>query len=293
MLLIVVVLGFLIGREVLLALGVTRLRESLTAARALRLAPGLVASQCEISALSDIAQATVEQVQLTFTSDTEFQLEIVCRAALRDPVVVSTFKLPPLVKKVPGTSGLIWDKGTTGVTLEVWGRRRSLILEANAPMVINGYLPAGIGTGPMASCSGYGYTCCPTDSSVGNGLQTSLVNDCPRTCFSQCLSRPVILSFNSQPFYDLETRIISVTSGESVTFNYVTDPGAGQTGQVKLDFGDGTQDVSSEATGSLTHTYTCAEASCEYSVQLTVRDDRGTESAATPVSRLIVNVSGS
>lgn len=290
---IIAAISFLAAREVFLFMGTSKLREGLSAARALRLSPGAIAPQCQASAITDPTQAVVEQIQLTFTSKTEFELQIVCRAALRDPVTISRFSLPPFVEKVPGTSGLIWGEGVTGVTIESWGRRRSLILENQNPTFVNGFLPAGIGTGPMASCQGYGFSCCSPDSSVGQGLQTTLVNDCPRSCFSQCISRPVILSFNSQPFYDVETRIVSIASGEQVTFNFVVDPGQGQTAQTMLEFGDGEEYTSDDTSGSVSHTYTCRSNTCEYPVTLLVRDSRGTESAASPVSRLVVRVSGS
>lgn len=291
---IVAAIGFFITREVMITVGVAQVREALSAARALRLTPGSVAMQCQPSALTDPTQAIVEQIQITFTSDTDFQLEIVCRTALRQPVVVNQYQLPPLVRKVDGTSGLIWGEGTTGITLEVLGRRRSIILDNLEAEFQNGFLPAGIGTGPMATCAGYGYSCCSPDSTVGQGLQTSLVTDCPRSCYAQCLSRPVVLSLNTQPFYDAETRTVSIGTGDQVTFHFVVDPGVGQTSEATLDFGDGSSpDVTSETTHSVTHTYTCTEASCDYLVKLQVVDSRGATSADTPVSRLIVRVGGS
>lgn len=293
LLLIVAGIAFLIGREVLLALGMTKMREALSSARVLRIAPGTIAPQCQTSALTDPTQAIVEQVQLTFISDTVFELQLLCRSSLRQPVMISQFELPPFVKKIPGTSGLIWGPGTTGVTLEVWGRHRSLILEDQKAVFENGFLPAGIGTGPMASCSGYGFSCCPTDSTVGQGLQTSLVNDCPRTCYSQCITRPVVLSFTSQPFYDLETRVISISTGDEVIFSYVVNPGTGLTAESTLDFGDGTKDVSQDTAKSVSHLYTCDQSVCDYPVQLLLKDNRGIDSVNTPLSRFTVRVSGS
>jgi len=84
---------------------------------------------------------TVEAVQVTFISDTAYQAELICDSPLRNPQVLASFKLPPFVTKVPGTAGLVWGAGTSGVTLELWGRHRSIILDNQELSDANGDLP--------------------------------------------------------------------------------------------------------------------------------------------------------
>jgi hypothetical protein len=102
-----------------------------------------------------------------------------------------------------------------------------------------------------------------------------------------------VLSLNSNPFYDVSTRVVSISAGESVDFAYVIDAGVANNLQVVTDFGDGTTEDSTETTATVTHEYSCPTDVCEYVVSVRAVDAWGIQSTMTAISQLRVQVSGS
>jgi hypothetical protein len=123
---------------------------------------------------------------------------------------------------------------------------------------------------------------------VGNkidGLQS-----CEKTCYSACASRPYVLSFTSNPFFNVKDRSVEIQSGESIDFSYVIDQGSSKSVQVFIDYGDGSSDQSLEKNGMFSHSYQCEGDMCEHTAQIRVTDAAGVESAWTQTSHITVKV---
>lgn len=276
---VVAVVSFFIGREVLLQLAT---RQMVTELRELQKASQTKNSyhrSCQIPNAVDGTRATVQSVELAFLNSTEYQIQLVCSNFSYQPVVLRSGSLPRFVEKMPGSAGFVWsDETPTSISLGVWGRFATITLAQSDIKVRNQGQEQAVSTSslnPLTQCSGYGFSCCQEGSQLGAGEQAPNVRDCPRTCFSQCLTRPVILTFNTQPFYDARTRTLKIQSGESVTFSYVSELIGASTPQVALDLGDGQLLTSTNLQDSLTHTYTCTQAVCRYQARLSLTNAAG------------------
>ncbi|MBU0974754.1 hypothetical protein KKD03_03585, partial [Patescibacteria group bacterium] len=132
--------------------------------------------------------------------------------------------------------------------------------------------------------------CCQDVSQTGVGDKITGLVDCEKTCYSSCATRPVILSFNSNPLFDPQLRSLTVSSEDTVEFTYVADAGKATTVGGVLDFGDGKKLPISGFAGQSSHTYSCTRASCEYIVRLVLEDNWGVESAETNISKIKIIV---
>jgi len=278
----------LFTREVLIRMGTARVRESISTMRQVATNSGTYVKECQKRGVNFDTEKIIETIQLVFTSDREFQVEVICSGFQLDPIVVTQKTLPWLVTKDPGQSGIIWGAARTGVALSLWGRTRTVIME-NQQEVSGGSQELELGTGPVAACRSYGFSCCALDASVGQGEQLAGALDCPRSCHSTCASRPVILSFASQPFYEVSTRTVTVQSGEQVEFSYVAEAAQGLK-TVLIEFGDGQSAESSAITDNKQHTYTCATARCTYQASIKAVASDDITSATTPAASMTVVV---
>lgn len=245
-------------------------------------------------------------VHIRFLSNTDYILEVVCPGYEFDPVELETRTLDNYVTKVPGSSGITLGAERTGVEFVVFKglqekinlwlntnfsfiqKKRVVVLE-NSQFVV-AQPGEDLGSGPLTSCEGYGYQCCQSDTHIGEGAKIEGLLGCENNCFSSCASRPFVLSLTSNPFFDVQNRTVTISSGESIDFSYVIDASTSQSVQVLLDFGDSDSGQSVEKTGIMSHVYQCASDSCEYTAQMSVTDEAGVESAWTPVSRINVIV---
>lgn len=244
--------------------------------------------------------------QLRFVSDTTYISEAYCDPFNSNATEIKQTKLPPFVTKIPGSSGVIWGEAKSGIGITVFKdvyafiqdnvgidlsilKKQKYISAENETVVTESVFDT-YGQTPIAACEGYGFQCC--DSVAEEGLGEQLVNttNCERTCFSSCARRPVILSFMSDPFPDLDLRETYISKDTTIIFQYLIDTTTTQNPTVILDFGDGTQETSSGNSGSIQHAYTCETASCTYNANLAVIDSNGRTSAVTPLSGLKIVV---
>ncbi|MFZ1721321.1 MAG: PKD domain-containing protein [Microgenomates group bacterium] len=300
--LLIVIASFFVAREALLYWGISTVKQSLLQ---LQRAGNQNSYQieCKRRGLSSGGQ---EILQLRFLSSTEYVLEAHCSKTSRESILIERQQLPPFVEKVPGRSGIVWDTTKSGIELEVfrqiekqmnallfnhgnWVSRSRRILVDNRIVYEDQELP-GPEFGPVTSCNGYGYECCQDVSQYGVGDRLSGITDCEKSCYSACVSRPVILSFTSNPFFDLKTRTIEIASGATVEFVYVADEGQANSLTALFDFGDGKTEQVTGTAKALNHKFTCATAECQYHVRLRLKDNWGIESADTPVSTMTVKV---
>jgi hypothetical protein len=280
-------LAFLGFREIILFVADSQIKGALKTLRQIKTDPNAYYYKCREKG-GDEDEAVPEVFQLRFTSNSDYQLEVICRQFPFDPIVVDQRKLPFLINKSQGSSGLVWGKDKSALGLEIWGRKSAIVVKDEKMTVSN--FQTDWGKIPATNCQGYGFKCCQEETSIGVGQQLSASADCPRSCFASCQSRPIILSFASDPFYDTQTKTITVGSGEEINFSYVVDPGDAALKSGKIDFGDGEDYEFFDTIGRIAHSYTCRQSACNYQVSITAIDVKDTSSAATSVAKIVVKV---
>ncbi len=321
---IVLVIVGLISREVMLIIGMQRIASNLKEMRDIA-SSQRYASECMGKGSNASRRGYVHQTQLRFVDDNEFVVEAVCNQFELDPIQISEAKVPRLVKHEKGQSGLVWNpEGTAGINLSCLGRTVSVqVKDAIVSQSFSSY-PVETGSGPKSQCDSFGYTCCDTKHQKGAGVQLTDVVDCPKSCHETCLDRPLILSFNTQPYYDTLTRKLKIKSNQSVVFSYSVSPNqedsfAGvfqeesdwierhiylmsmllslhkdqeeEKVEVTIDFGDGTQETFKTLQAQKEHQYTCSRGECEYLAKLKIVNSSGIESASDEQSQIKINVS--
>lgn len=309
MIVLVVAGAFFGAREYFLNKGIdtvrASLRELVKAGRS-----GMFASQCQSNGLQAGGQTTSPITQLRFTSSTEYVLEVVCQDFSFEPVVVGSGTLPQFVTKIPGTSGFVYGDATiSGVGLEVFGdfaksvdetlgkpipfisRRIAMTLQGSTIKVAALDALPQADAGPVTSCVGYGYFCCQDGAQQGVGAQITGLAECKASCFAQCRAQPVVLAFNPNPFFiDSELRIVSVRSGSVVEFSVVSDLLADEKVTALFTFGDGKTEERSDLTTPVSHVYSCALPSCEFTASVRLTNGNGIDSSESAISKITVRV---
>lgn len=305
-----VVLGmvvFFAGREGLLFWGVSSVEHSLGDLQKIAASDRYI-QECQRRGGQDLVSSDESvRYQLRFLSSTEYVLEAVCSQFSLSPILIDRRTLPQLVSKAVGSSGFIWRDGiTNSIELVVFGEleqqlqeyakfdtsfltRKKAVVVADRTVMVQASTPTAQ-DGPVTSCQGYGYQCCDAVAQIGTGDQIVGLQGCEQTCYAACVSRPVILSFNSNPFFDVRTRVLSIPSGGIVEFLYVADGGDSETLTANIDFGDGKQAQLEGNQNSTSHTYTCAKAMCTYQAKIRMIDRWGVESTDTAVNTITVEV---
>lgn len=298
--------GFYFTREYFLYRGVENFKKSVLVLQ--RESGNSVCTERAPDLLGLVIDAGQPTTQIRFTSDTEYLLEVLCPGFAFDPVTLEERELDRFVTKVAGSSGIMLGEQRTGVELSVFAglqneinaalgtdynfiaKNKSVALENNQFIVLQP--EESLGVGPVASCQGFGYQCCQADSQQGVGEPLIGAVGCEQSCYSSCARIPLVLSLNSNPFFDVSSRTLTISSGESVDFAYVVDMGASDTAQVTIDFGDGESEVSEQTSGSVNHVFGCLANMCQYTVSVMASDSWGMKSVPTDVSQLDVIVTG-
>ncbi len=266
--------------------------------------------------------------QIRFTSNREYKTEVVCADFTSTPIVLESKKLPILLFKTSIGSGFVIDERKLPSTIKLSSLGRKIFVYTENGQMHSNYLrPADLDyeLGPVSVCQAHDYQCCDLDVQSGEGEQLTRVNDCPKSCYTSCLLRPVVLSFNTRPALDTETRIVEVRANELVTFSYVvgdgkTDVFAGQIAKneelnllekmqaliagpksskagglslpvtVTIDFGDGEIWQSNKLQDTIDHQYACTSQTCVFQVKLSASDSRGVLSVGNELTRMIIKV---
>ncbi len=309
MLVLVVAGAFFGAREYFLNKGIdtvrASLRELVKAGRS-----GMYANQCQSNGLRAGGQTTSPTTQLRFTSSTEYVLEVICRDFSFEPVVVGSGTLPQFVTKIPGTSGFIYgDDTSSGVGLQVFedlaknvaetvgkpvpfvSKRIAMTLQGSTIKVAGLDALPQVAAGPVTTCVGYGYFCCQDGVQQGVGAQITGLTECKASCFAQCVAQPIVLAFNPNPFFiDSEQRVVSVRSGGVVEFSVVSDALADEKITALFTFGDGKTEERSDLTTPVSHVYSCALPSCEFTASVRLTNAQGVESSESTISKITVRV---
>ncbi len=301
--------GFLALRLILLTASTKKLEDSLEVLK-LSAARNVASTECFELAGGNSALDQPVVYQIRFLNDTDYVLEAVCPLNQSNPIELGANSLAAFVKKVPGKSGFVWDESfDTGIEIEVFGelaqflaknasayvdsrlitRSRQIVIENGVVNTAATALPDS--QQPVATCEGYGFTCCDTISQVGSGGQLAGAGQCSDNCFQQCLNRPVVLSFATNPFFNPNTRQVDVAVGTPITFAFVVDEKDTEDFEVVIDFGDGQSETFYARQGQVVHEYDCDDPFCSYTAELIVTDPDGLSSIETPISEIAVNVS--
>lgn len=307
--LIVVVVGaggFLAAREILLHLGTSSLTSSLKELGTMANSDffgGECAGRGGQDNISEYDDAV--RYQLRFLSSTDYVLEAVCSQFSLTPITINRRALPMFVSKNVGSSGFVWsDLSSDSVELIVFDDlaekiskyvnhdadfllKKKAVVVASKDIQVQDSAPPDI-SGPATSCQGYGYQCCEQSSQIGVGGKMTGATDCSDSCFASCASRPRVLAFNSNPFFDSKTRAITLDSTTTVDFMYIAESEEKQGLIGVVDFGDGQQVNVSGAQGSVSHIYSCQKVNCSYIASIKLLDKWGVESLPTPISKIKV-----
>lgn len=308
---LILVLAGLASREILLIVSLDRLKDSLKLVKEISKTQAR-SSECMSRGSVRGENGMVHQTQLRFLDSNEFVIEVVCNQFPLSPIKISDGSLPMLVQKEKGYSGVIWNSENPGLNIFVLGRVAAVYV--NEEGFVRTQLKPSVKNfhpGPSSECSSYGYACCDANSQAGAGKQQTLVLDCPKTCFEKCEDRPLVLSFLTQPYYDKMTRLLEVSPGTEVKFNYTISPSQDdifavsslsqdadfveksiykiskfiepkkhkeQQVQVVVNFGDGERQTVTDLQGQVSHVYTCNKSQCKYKAQLTAINKVGVKS---------------
>lgn len=319
---IILVLGglaLLLGREIVLFLG-----SSMLASDYKKLNSKSYIEKCS----TQYGYSQESWTQIRFTSNKDYNLEVVCEDFIATPIILETKKLPPLLFKSSTGSGFIIDERELPYWIEFKALGRSLFVYVEENQIHSNYLRKAdldYEAGPISSCQAHSFTCCDVEVQSGIGEQLTGVNDCPKSCYQSCLLRPVILSLNSRPAMDSETRTVTVRNNEATTFSYVigdgkTDVFAGQiieadelnflerlqavfSGEsnssikglalpvtVNLDFGDGEVWQSNNLKDTTDHQFSCKTRICFFQVKLSASDASGVLSVDNELAKMVVRV---
>ncbi len=311
--------GFLlVFREVVLYMTTYQIKQSLIQVRDLDRRQAY-ATECLSKGSDRDLDGRVHHTQLRFIDENSYVVEAICNQMDHAPVEIFSDTLPPFAKRQLGKSGWRWDE-ESGINFIVLNRVGSVaivdreIITSRQAAVIDGAM------GPPSVCDSYGYQCCDVNMQMGIGELANSALDCPKGCYQDCEDRPLILSFNTQPYYNKITRTLQLTRQQPVTFSFLVSPNQEVvfTGfddsddpvqkmlsaievifsrkkeedlvEVTIDFGDGETEPFSGLRGQVEHRYDCFGESCIYDATIRVIKNNEIESYSGPQNIIQVQV---
>lgn len=313
-------LVFFLGREIILFFGASALKHDYKT---------LLQKNYSKLCVNQFAYSQDYSTQIRFTSNKEYNLEVVCVDFSSSPILVEKRKLLPLLFKESFSSGFIIDERKLPFSVRLGILGRSINVYAEDQSIHSSYLGSpdlDYERGPITSCQAHNYRCCSTDLQSGLGEQITEVNDCPKSCYESCLLRPIFLSFNSSPAFEEFNRLVELSAGEAITLSYVLANGKGDvfSGQInkniktplleqlqtifsdkkdselgaditlpvtiKIDFGDGETWESTNFQDTIDHVYVCQTKTCYFQIHITAQDSKGVLSVDNEATKLMVKV---
>lgn len=231
------------------------------------------------------------QLQLRFLDNKEYALELGCENFKNIPIEKK--QLPLTVRKTTGTAGFTYDlksKMVSGaLTLQFLDQSRVLEAEEDELRTYWGQTEV-VSDSLITSCQAHGFQCCDAVLEQGQGeVFRTGVNDCQEQCYASCLKRPNLVLFQTDPLLDPVARTVEVSkSVPSVFFRYTFGQGSQPLQQVKITYGDGTEETSTELSGEFVKQYFCQEESCTYRAQIQAVDLAGIRSSVTRIAEVDV-----
>jgi hypothetical protein len=298
--------GYLVFREVILFMTTNKVKQALVQVRDFDRRQAY-ATECLSKGADRDQTGRVHHTQLRFTDESSYVIEVVCNRMTHDPIEVFSESFPPFAQRQLGKSGWRWadESGINFIVLNRVGSVTVLdeeIITSRTAAVLDG------SQGPSSACVSYGYQCCDVNMQMGVGDLVTSALDCPRGCYPACEDRPLILSFNTQPYYNKITRSLDVSRQQPVTFSFVVSPNQEdefasfddsddpvqqaiqaielvfspqqdeEELEVTIDFGDGQSESFMGMRGQVEHRYDCLGGSCAYDAMIKVVKDGKIES---------------
>ena len=302
----------------------------LTAKSSLKSAYKTISKGYSSSCFEEFGENQEYWTQIRFTSNKDYNLEVVCENFEQQPVLIEAKRLPIFVSKSSATSGLILGKDNYPSYLDLSSFGRSITIYIEDSNFAATYLEKpdlDYTVGPASECAAVNNKCCSLDVQGGQGELFTGAIDCPKSCYNSCLQRPILLSFNSSPALN-ESRSVTVKSGEELEFSYViseTDEDVFE-GQIsaeeaaaedtlfkkiknlfeetqaidsskaslpiktRIDYGDGSFEEFDGLQQSSVHMYTCNSNLCFYEAKLSSTDANGVVSTETDLAKILVKV---
>lgn len=234
--------------------------------------------------------------QLRFENDTEYVIEAVCTTFLSKPAIVKTGKIIGMAQKISGYSGVkipvTQDGLDNWVVVGFLGRNWAVGYKDNKVTMMRVWDTKLIPATDSASntCSGWGYMCCSETNQQGAGLTpASGVLDCPTNCNSQCLSKPTVAVFNTDPAPEAN-RVLYLRGGQrKVTFYWKIQDADGQIKRVVIDFGDGNVEEFESDNHGTPHDYVCSS-NCRFQASIKAYDNDGLENTDAALASKITVV---
>ena len=240
--------------------------------------------QCQEKTKNDIfadKRYPLSAYQLRFTSPSAFVVEAVCSGSSRPTVLVKSRSLPLGSRVVSGTGVAVPIKTepedaqfvvAIGETNMIFGFSNSELFAEETEQEIE----IASGSQPLTTCEGVGKKCCDAQKQVGNGGSSTVVSDCPNTCFDACMNRPIVTLLNSDPPATSLDRQVSLTKAENgLRISYRIDDPDNTIKSVAVDWGDGQIESGFPAKHTLDHDYFCATNACTYRLTLSAQDTTG------------------
>ncbi len=306
-LLIIAFLGFLVVREWFYWQGISKFRASAVSLR------NLSTQDCGVKDQEGNVTPLPAIKQLRFSSPTAYFVEVSCPDLQTEPVLSNPHALVAFMSKKQGPAGFIANpeipeqviilsvfENVPGLLPEKfrflvsWVPKEVAIVMKNGVQIEEkpvGEVRLSKDLGPISQCEGYGFTCCNALSEVGTGTAIEGLPACDGRCYEKCLSRPVLLSLETNPFSEWSAREVRLNKGATLEVAYVAED-AGKQGPwvATVSFGDGQSQTGQGLEGSFSHTYNCATESCEYILGVTVTNALGATSVLSPIAQMKVIV---
>lgn len=320
-LLILIIVGggsYLVFREAILFLTTNKVKQALVQVREFDRRQAY-ATECLSKGADRDQTGRVHFTQLRFTDESSYVVEVVCNRMAHDPIEIYSESFPPFAQRQLGKSGWRWadEAGINFIVLDRVGSVTIVdeeIVTSRTAAVLDGSL------GPSSACVSYGYQCCDVNMQMGVGELVSSALDCPQGCYPACEDRPLILSFNTQPYYNKITRTLKVDRQQPVIFSFVVSPNQEvvfadfedsddpvqqvisaievifsrqedeEELEVTVDFGDGQSESFMGMRGQVEHQYNCPGGGCAYDAMIKVVKDGEIESYIGPQNTIQVQV---
>lgn len=290
---------FLISREALLLWGQYTIQRDADRLRASTVNAKDYATSCENIFPGIDPGYALSGLQMRFVNDNTYQVELVCAQHEQDPILLRTVSLPMFVTRTPGSSGLFFGVGKsirTTMELGLWGRLYRITIGDAVALQGSTQQSATRMQYPENTCTGWGYQCCDAVTQVPDGLPVAgVAQDCRSSCYSSCKSRPLVLSFRSDPQQKVDVRgeqTVNLTADNGVLAfaAVVSAPGAALQ-KVLIDFGDGSNEKFSKNQITTTHTYICTtSAVCTFTAKIIAFDIDGLQSPDLPTNTIKIVV---
>ncbi len=312
---------FLAAREVLLIISISRVKQALKSVREVDVNQSYL-TDCMNRGASRDSEGRMHSTQLRFIDEENYVLEVVCNNMEHNPIKFGEGKLATMVVSQPGQSGIRWGQDA-GLNFICFNRVASISVVDSITQTSLKASSLAEARGPASICASYSYQCCDLNTQVGEGVLLSEALDCPKSCYQSCLERPLILSFNTKPYYDRLTRTLEISNNQAVTFSYMVTPNQDASFQyfeetddpienfimaidaffsrqadseqvkVYLDYGDGDQEKFTGQRGQVQHIYQCPRFECEYQPKLKVIKENGVESLDNAQNTIKIKVDSS